>query len=81
MTVAGGVAAIEDGAQIVQYTASDNPNLQFQIEHHEGGWHQIIARSSGKAWSVSDGGSSNGETVVQLPFDQGDNQLFYLEEV
>jgi len=76
MDVSGGPPTTGDGANVNQWSLTQNTNQQFSFEHVADGAYKITAVHSGKALDVNSDGKENGVNLQQWSYFGFANQQF-----
>jgi len=69
----------ENGAQLIQWTRTDNHNQQFRFADSGNGYYRLISRHSGLALDVFEWNEDDGADIVQWEDFGGTNQQFQLD--
>ncbi|HZM86442.1 MAG TPA: RICIN domain-containing protein [Blastocatellia bacterium] len=71
----------QDGANIQQWSYSDQPNQNWDVIDLGNGEAAIISRQSGRALTVQGGRDSNGATIIQQSWRGSPQQRWRLEQI
>lgn len=72
--------APDDGAAIIQWTATGSPNQEWSTVDQGDGWVTIVSTNSGKVLDVSGGRTDDGARVIQWSGSGAANQQWKLDD-